>query len=429
MALFLPIISTVLSVVSIICNGLAKYIILTSRNAFSDPITIMVMTMAVSNGLYSLTTILLLSANGTYNIKNLRSYIREYALAIIGFDTGGTSHFLWPDAFCPALHFVQNSAYCIPSWIFVLIAIERFLEILSPRWHHKLFNTRAVTFYMAVTCVVGLVWSTPYQLFYRVKSSQPSNIRKCVIVNYKSSFWPSYDTGHLIVTYGIPLLTCSCLYGISSCILCLLNRLSRDTAESTSSPSIGSGIQVMIGLRKRTIKIMASSIGIFLLGYTLAAINTILILRGGRLALWLNDAGVILLAVSVSLGPFIFANFSYHFQQRVRELKKNTRARIALLLGRVQQWVLNQPTTPDQEPVALDQGPATSTEIALEPLHSAVVHKTVMVQAHSSNQSENQIRTLSAEIPTLTHIMTHESLDTECHQSLTWRISIGDKSE
>ncbi|KAI1707213.1 hypothetical protein DdX_12592 [Ditylenchus destructor] len=107
-------------------------------------------------------------------------------------------------------------------------------------------------------------------------------------------------------------------------------------------------------------------------------------------------------------------------KQRVRELKKNTRARIALLLGRVQQWVLNQPTTPDQEAV---------TEIALDPLHSAIVRKTVTVQAHSSNQSENQIRTLSAEIPTVTHIMTRESFDTECHQSLTWRISVGDKSD
>ncbi|KAI1695160.1 hypothetical protein DdX_19735 [Ditylenchus destructor] len=67
---------------------------------------------------------------------------------------------------------------------------------------------------------------------------------------------------------------------------------------------------------------------------------------GSGFPVWLNDAATILLAVSVSLCPLHFANYSYHCQQRVRELKKNTRARI----------------------------------------------------------------------PTVTHIMTRESLDTECHQ-------------
>ncbi|KAI1716138.1 hypothetical protein Ddc_10557 [Ditylenchus destructor] len=245
--------------------------------------------------------------------------------------------------------------------------------------------------------------------------------RQCGITNFKSSFWRHYNTIHLVITYGIPLVISGIFYAISSCILCLLNRLSRDTAESTSSPSITSGIRVMIGLRKRTIKIMVSSIGLFLLGYTLAAIETIIILNGGELSVWLNDAAVILLTVSVSLGPLLFANYSYHFQQRVRELKRNTRQRIALLIGRVHQWVLNQPAAPVPEPV---------TEIALQPLKSPVVHRTVTVQAHSSDQAENEINAPSCSaIPTVTHVMTRESLNTEHHKSLTWRITIGDKSE
>ncbi|KAI1716136.1 hypothetical protein Ddc_10555 [Ditylenchus destructor] len=177
----------------------------------------------------------------------------------------------------------------------------------------------------------------------------------------------------------------------------------------------------MIGLRKRTIKLMTSSIGLFLLGYTLAAIDTILVLRGGGLSEWLNDAGSILLALSVSLGPLLFAHYSYHFQQRVRELKRTTRERIALLIGRVHQWVLNQPAAPVPEPV---------TEIALQPLKSPIVHRTVTVQAHSSDQAENEINAPSCStIPTVTHVMTRESLDNEHRQSLTWRITIGDKSE
>ncbi|KAI1716147.1 7 transmembrane receptor (rhodopsin family) domain-containing protein [Ditylenchus destructor] len=299
--------------------------------------------------------------------------------------------------------------------------IERFLEIISPRLHDKFFNTRAVAFYMAGTCVFGLIWSTPHVLFYRVKSAHLNNARQCVITNFKSSFWRYYNTGHLVITYGIPLVVCGIFYAISSCILCLLNRLSKDTAQSTSSHSITSGIRVMIGLRKRTIKIMVSSIVLFLLGYTLAAIDVIVTLRGGTMAVWLNDASVILLALSVSLSPLLFANYSYHFQQRVRELKRNTRQRIALLIGRVHQWVLNQPAAPVPEPV---------TEIALQPLKFSIVHRTVTVQAHSSDQSENQICVPSCStIPTVTYVMTRESLDTEHHKSLTWRITIGDKSE
>ncbi|KAI1710548.1 hypothetical protein DdX_10607 [Ditylenchus destructor] len=80
----------------------------------------------------------------------------------------------------------------------------------------------------------------------------------------------------LCLTYILPLFVCLLFFAGSSCLLFLLNRLSRDTARTTDATSINAGMHAMIGIRKQIIKTLAVSIVLFILGYTPAAVQLFL---------------------------------------------------------------------------------------------------------------------------------------------------------
>ncbi|KAI1711733.1 7 transmembrane receptor (rhodopsin family) domain-containing protein [Ditylenchus destructor] len=259
MATILTIIYILCTIVGIVCNSIAKFIIATTKKAFADSISIFVFQMIF------------------LSLSEVRS-----------------------------------------SFI-------RFVEILSPILHDKWFNTRISKVYVAVLWICSLIFSYPYLLYFRVQTAEPSSIPKCYATNFREAFWNGYNLARVILTFVLPLLLCGAIFGVSSFLLLLLNRLTKDTASTTNSKAINSGLSVLIGLRKQTIKLLAVSIFMFILGYAPSAVEIFLFRFHVELAAWMHDAKKFLLILSVSLCPFTFARFSYLYQQRFRQIKSDIR--------------------------------------------------------------------------------------------------------
>ncbi|KAI1708748.1 7 transmembrane receptor (rhodopsin family) domain-containing protein [Ditylenchus destructor] len=265
-----------------------------------------------------------------------------------------------------------------------------------------------VILYMVTTWITATLWSTPYAIFRRVVQAKNSSNAKCVIENYDAKFWDVYNALQLVFTYILPLFVCVLFFAGSSCLLFLLNRLSRDTARTTDSTSINAGIRAMIGMRKQIIKTLAVSIVLFILGYTPAAVQLFLDTQDARVAAWVNDVSTLLLTLAVSLCPLLFAKFSYYYQKRVRELQGNLRNCAGALLSRISRCIQKEPVTVDS-PIESPPPRALMRSVAIQ---------TECPHFNSPNQSRME------RIPTVTYVVPHKNIETEGLTSMIWKIKI-----
>ncbi|KAI1708366.1 7 transmembrane receptor (rhodopsin family) domain-containing protein [Ditylenchus destructor] len=267
-----------------------------------------------------------------------------------------------------------------------------------------------VILYMVITWVCSSIWSSPFAIYFRVEVTASTQIPQCTVSHYDKKFWDVYFALHIVFTYILPLFVCVLFFIASSCLLFLLNRLSRDTARTTNSTSINAGIRALIGIRKQIIKTLAVSILIFILGYTPAAVQLFLQTQRVDVAGWINDGGTLLLILSVSLCPLLFANFSYYYQKRRRELKTTLRTCAAAFVGRIYRCIQSEP--PSVDPLSTQ-----STSPPVPPVQS----NDIGIQTEPPQQSD--VGPL-AQTATMTYVIAHNDIETRGHKSMFWNIKV-----